>query len=109
MATHSITLPATCPENPAEDQQCGTCVRERLRDMPGISGMKFSPQSGTTLAEVNFAYDPDIIPLAKLRAQLNRAGACLAEQIERPTKQHAVWRALNVVLHHGTLLTAVLG
>src|SRR5689334_19728507 len=109
MATHSITLPATCPENPAEDQQCGTCLRERLHGMPGISGMTFSPQNGTSLAEVNFAYDPEIIPLTKLRAELNRAGACLVEQTARPTKHHAAWRALNVVLHHGTLLTAVAG
>ncbi len=79
MAIHTLKLPATCPDEPDQRTACGRCLRERLGRMPGIRHIELEC-SADEQAVVHLDYDPRLLPLSQLDAQVRQAAVCLRPQ-----------------------------
>jgi len=75
-----MTLPATCPEDPAQRRFCGNCLRQRLVGRPGIRRVQLvsAPEGGCATVELD--YDPRLLSLSQLEHELREAGVCLTSQ-----------------------------
>lgn len=77
MATRTLTLTTLCPPEPARREECGRCVRDRLLATAGVRNVSFTPaESDPGAATVRLEYDPRLVPLHELDAELRRAGVC---------------------------------
>lgn len=78
MATHTLRLPATCA-TPGDDRQaCADCLRQRLAHTPGIRQLDFSCDPDESIATIALDYDPQLLPLNELDAEVRKAGLCLS-------------------------------
>src|SRR5438477_12153902 len=89
MAIRTLQIPATCPSEPKERRQCGRCLRERLLVTPGIRNATLrddnasgngNGDSGSGTATLELEYDPRLMPLSELDAEIRRAGICCQAQ-----------------------------
>lgn len=77
MAVQSFKVSATCPRSPQQHEMCGRCLRDQLKDRTGIRSVKLHPQAdGQAILELD--YDPRLITLAELDAEVRRVGFCLS-------------------------------
>src|SRR5439155_19408760 len=74
MATRTLTLSAECPPQPEQRSQCGRCLRDRLLITPGVRDVTLNCREGEASATLVLDYDPRLIPLTELDAQIRRAG-----------------------------------
>jgi Cd2+/Zn2+-exporting ATPase len=79
MATRTIHLPATCPDDLAHREVCGRCLRDRMLTAPGIRNVSMRCTSGDEVATVELDYDPRLITLSEIDGEVRRAGACLSK------------------------------
>src|SRR4051794_37114363 len=75
MATQTLKLATVYPSDPAKRQACADCLRERLLNTAGVRGVKIHNADGPGAA-VELDYDPRLIPLNELDAEMRRAGVC---------------------------------
>ena len=82
MATRTLTLPTLCPPEPNHREQCAACLRERLLATPGVRhvDLKPGPNGDASTATLELDYDPRLVPLHELDAELRRAGVCCQSQ-----------------------------
>src|SRR5438132_965169 len=92
MAIRTLHISATCPTEPAERRQCGKCLRDRLLGTTGIrnatlhddnangNGDGGGDDGGVATATLELEYDPRLIPLNELDAEIRRAGICCRSQ-----------------------------
>jgi Cd2+/Zn2+-exporting ATPase len=79
MATRTVRLDAIYPAEPDKRQRCCQCVRERLLATPGVRNVNLH-DADDSAAVVELDYDPRLIPLNELDAELRRAGVCCRQQ-----------------------------
>src|SRR4029079_7275616 len=79
MATRTIHLPATCPDDAAHREVCGRCLRERMLVTPGIRNVEMRCTPGDSVATVELDYDPRLLTLSEIDSEVKRAGACLSK------------------------------
>src|SRR5215213_11915436 len=79
MATRTVRIDAIYPSAPEERQRCCDCVRERLLATPGVRKVDLHGADADA-AVVELDYDPRLIPLNELDAELRRAGVCCKQQ-----------------------------
>ena len=79
MATRTVSIATVYPPEPQTRQQCADCLRERLSATPGVRRVQLH-DSGDTDATIELDYDPRMIPLTELDAEIRRAGACCHAQ-----------------------------
>ncbi|CAN5497468.1 heavy metal translocating P-type ATPase [soil metagenome] len=79
MATRLLQLPATCPDDVNHRESCAKCLQDRLLVTPGIRSVSLECQPGDELANVVLHYDPRLITLGELDAEVKHAGACLSK------------------------------
>ena len=81
MATRTLTLRSQCPDDPAERMRCGRCLRERLLATPGVRNVDLHcAEEGRDQSTLTLDYDPRVIPLTSLDAEIHRAGGCCQAQ-----------------------------
>ena len=81
MATRTLRIATLCPPEQTAREQCVRCLRERLLRTPGVRGVAMHDTNGPASATIELDYDPRLIPLHELDAQLQRAG--LRRETER--------------------------
>lgn len=80
MATHTLRMPAHCLEQPEHWQTCSQCLRQRLGQMPGIRKIDLQRTDTNDQAIVHLDYDPRLLSLNQLDAQVRHASLCLHPQ-----------------------------
>jgi Cd2+/Zn2+-exporting ATPase len=82
MATRTLTLNTICPPEPQRRAECNQCLRDRLLVTPGVRNVTFSDggNGDPTAATLKLDYDPRLVPLQELDAELRRAGVCCQSQ-----------------------------
>ena len=81
MATRTLTLNTICPPEPARRAECNQCLRDRLLVTPGVRNVTFSDAADDpSAATLRLDYDPRLMPLQELDAELRRAGVCCQSQ-----------------------------
>lgn len=78
MAIRSLRLATLCPPEPARREQCASCLRERLLATPGVRHVDLNAGANgdASTATLELDYDPRLVPLHELNAELDRAGVC---------------------------------
>lgn len=79
VATRLLQLPATCPDDVDHRAACAKCLNERLLVTPGIRSVSLECKPGDDFANVVLHYDPRLITLGELEAEVKHAGACLSK------------------------------
>jgi Cd2+/Zn2+-exporting ATPase len=84
MATRNLTLTALCPPEPHRRERCASCLRERLLATPGVRRVALSEDNADASTgggdgdcvpvTLELDYDPRLMPLQELDAELRRAG-----------------------------------
>jgi Zn2+/Cd2+-exporting ATPase len=86
MATRTLTLRSECPDDPAERERCGQCLRDRLKLTPGVRRVQLdsAPAAGgggeSGNSTLTLDYDPRLIPLSALEAEIERGGGLCQRQ-----------------------------
>jgi Zn2+/Cd2+-exporting ATPase len=80
MATRTLTLNTICPPEPARRAECNQCLRDRLLVTPGVRNVTFTDTADPQSATLKLTYDPRLMPLQELDAELRRAGVCCQSQ-----------------------------
>ncbi len=80
MAMKTFQLPTSCPKDPGEREVCGRCVRERLLATPGVRNATLKCEHGQELATLELEYDPRMVRMAEIEAELRRADVCFVER-----------------------------
>jgi len=82
MATRTLTLNTICPPEPQRRDECNQCLRDRLLVTPGVRNVTFSDggNGDPTAATLKLDYDPRLVPLQELDAEIRRAGVCCQSQ-----------------------------
>ncbi|MEA2734722.1 MAG: Zn2+/Cd2+-exporting ATPase [Humisphaera sp.] len=80
MATRTLTLTTICPPAPARRDECNQCVRDRLLVTPGVRNVTFTNCDDPNQATLQLEYDPRLVPLHEIDAELRRAGVCCQSQ-----------------------------
>jgi Cd2+/Zn2+-exporting ATPase len=78
MATRVIKIPTNCPPTSGERERCAQSLREQLLATSGISDVKLECNNGDGQASIELRYDPRLISLNELNAEVRRAGACIS-------------------------------
>ena len=78
MAHRTLHLPAICPTESTHRESCAKCLQERLVGAPGVRALELKCAPGEELATVELDYDPRLITLSEIDAEMHRAGACLS-------------------------------
>ena len=79
MATRLLQLPATCPDDISHREACAKCLQDRLATAPGIRSIALECKPGDEIASVVLNYDPRLITLGEIDAEVKHAGACLSK------------------------------
>jgi Cd2+/Zn2+-exporting ATPase len=79
VATRLLQLPATCPDDVSHREACAKCLQDRLANAPGIRSIALECKPGDELANVVLNYDPRLITLGEIDAEVKHAGACLSQ------------------------------
>jgi Cd2+/Zn2+-exporting ATPase len=82
MATRTLTLATICPPEPARRDECNQCLRDRLLSTVGVRNVTFTAGAGDdpAAATLKLDYDPRLVPLHAIEAELRRAGVCCQSQ-----------------------------
>src|SRR4051812_8901148 len=80
MATRTVSIPTLFPAGNLPQEQCAKCVREQLLKTPGVRKADLHHANGDEHAMLELDYDPRLIPLERLDAELRSAGACCQVQ-----------------------------
>ena len=82
MATRTVSIPTLFPPGSESGgrEQCAKCVRERLLTTPGVRKADLRHTNGDQAAVLELDYDPRLIPLDQLDAELRSAGVCCHRQ-----------------------------
>jgi Cd2+/Zn2+-exporting ATPase len=80
MATRSLVISTISAPDPAKQEQCGRCLRDRLLVTPGVRKVTLTSGSNGDGATLELDYDPTLMPLNELDAELRRAGVCCQAQ-----------------------------
>ncbi len=88
MAVRTFQLPARCPVDRDQREICGRCLRERLRSMPGVRDARLKAHDGEELAVLELDYDPRLMPLAQLEAEVKCADVLLCAAARAGTAGH---------------------
>ena len=84
MATRTLTLTTLCPPEPQRRDECNHCLRDRLLVTPGVRSVTFTRTAAPTATRARrrceLDYDPRLVPLQELDAELRRAGVCCQSQ-----------------------------
>jgi len=80
MATRTLTLNTICPPEPARRAECNQCLRDRLLVTPGVRNVTFTDAADPQTTTLKLDYDPRLMPLQQLDAELRRAGVCCKSQ-----------------------------
>src|SRR5690606_32222463 len=80
MAIHTLDIPVRCPGAASTRSRCAQCLRERLMRSRGLRQVEIDLHSDQHRASLRLDYDPKLLPLSQLEAQVRQAGLCLADQ-----------------------------
>ena len=102
-----LDLPLLLPDIPHEADACVARLQEELQNRPGIELVHLHPSANHKAAQLCIHYDPDNLPLARIRELVLAAGAAITERFG-----HKLWhmdgiqherRARTIALHLQTL------
>src|SRR5688500_8120797 len=74
MATRTLRIATICPPEAAAREECVRCLRERLLRTPGVRSVALQDTNGEPSATIELDYDPRLVPLQEIDAELRRAG-----------------------------------
>ncbi len=79
MATQTLHLPLTMPDDPGQRGLCARCIEERLSQRPGVVRARVLPgdeEGRDRRGYLDVDYDPDLVTLSQINGYLRSAGGC---------------------------------
>ncbi len=92
--TIRLDIPLLLPEVPDEADRCVARLSDELQGRDGIEKAHVIPASGDAPAQLCIHYNPDIVPLERVRQIARSAGAALTEQY-----RHILWTDVEGLGH----------
>src|SRR4051812_41790332 len=80
MSTRTLTISADCCEDCREHDRVGDCLRRQLTLTAGVRDVRFRHDDGAAQATIELEYDPRLVTLGELHAELERAGGCFSKR-----------------------------